>query len=33
MDHNCSTARYLGNFEHGMTRKQFRLSTQPTGFL
>lgn len=33
MNHNCSTARYLGYFEHGMTRKAFRLATQPTGFL
>ena len=33
MNQNCSTARYLGYFEHGMTRRAFRLATSPTGFM
>lgn len=33
MDHNCSTVRYLGHFAQPCTRKAFRLSTQPSGFM
>lgn len=33
MDHNCSTVRYLGHFTQPCTRKAFRLSTQPSGFM